>query len=139
MIFKLLESTRVLIRVWMSLDELHESREIAGQQTRTGESATTCTYIRVCTQARNFSLLNVPKLSVFSNLHESIRVMENQRESTRVLEIRGKSHFLHSDLLKYIRVDRIIYYLFEYSSYSKSSPMFTNYKKLSDIIGFIRE
>ena len=39
--------TRVLIRVWTSLDESHESRKIAGQQTRTGESAAVCTYVRV--------------------------------------------------------------------------------------------
>ena len=44
--------------------------------------------------------------------------MENQRESTRVLEIRRESHSLQSDLLKYIRVDRIIIHLHEYSSYN---------------------
>ena len=81
----------------------------------------------------SYFLLNVPKLSVYSNLHESY---ESWKTNVIPLEPYGE---LHSDLIKYIKVDRIIRHLLEYSSYSKSSPIFTNYKKLSDIIGSIRE
>ena len=97
----------------------------------------------------SYFLLNVPKLSVYLNLRESIRhgnstrAYTSLRDSTRVrsnpMESRRESHSLHSHLLKYIRVYRIICHLLEYSSYSKSSTIFINYKKLSNIIGSIQE
>ena len=81
---------------------------------------------------------------VHTSHEKSTRVHTSLKDSTRVrsnlMESRRESHSLHSHLLKYIRVDRIICHLLEYSSYSKSSPIFINYKKLlSIIIGFIRE
>ena len=64
---------------------------------------------------------------------------KSTRVRSNLMESRLESHSLHSDLLKNIIVDGIICHLLEYSSYSKSSPIFTNYDELSDIIGSIRK
>ena len=83
------------------------------------------------------------KFSKASRVLKSTRVHTSLGDSTQVssnlMASRRESHSLHSDLLKYIRFDRIICHLLEYSSYSKSSPTFTNYTKLSDIIGSTRK
>ena len=87
--------------------------------------------------SKAFSVLKSTR--VHTSHGKSTRVHTSLRDSTRVrwnlMESRREFHSLHSDLLKYVRVDRIIIHLLEYSSYSKSSPIYTNYKKLSDIIG----
>ena len=82
----------------------------------------------------SYFLLNVPELSVYSNLHESIRVMENRREFARILWRVNASPTLCIPI--YSNISELIEL---FVIYSKSSPIFTNYKKLSDIIRSNRE